>query len=60
MADRKMILTLAVEVTDDNAEYIYEETFTEIANSFNKETTFKNQKLKMHWQEFTVLARYLY
>ena len=60
MADRKMILTLAVEVTDDNAEYIDEETFTEIANSFNKETTFKNQKLKMHWQEFTVLARYLY
>ena len=57
MADRKMILTLAVEVTDDNAEYIGEETFREIANSFNKETTFKNQKLKMHWQEFAVLAR---
>ena len=55
-----MILTLAVEVTDDNAEYIDEETFREIANSFNKETTFKNQKLKMNWEKFTVLARYLY
>ena len=57
MADRKMILTLAVEVTDDNAEYIDEETFTEIANSFNKETNFKNQKLKMNWEKVTVLAR---
>ena len=60
MADRKMILTLAVEVTDDNAEYIDEKTFREIANSFNKETTFKNQKIKIHWEKLTVLARYLH
>ena len=60
MADRKMILTLAVEVTDDNAEYIDEKTFREIANSFNKETTFKNQKLKVNWEKLEVLARYLH
>ena len=55
-----MILTLAVEVTDDNAEYIDEKTFREIANSFNKETTFKNQKLKVNWEKLEVLARYLH
>ena len=58
MVERKIILTLAVEITDDNAEYIDEETFTEIANSFNKETTFKNQKLKTHWNKIEVLAQY--
>lgn len=57
MADRKIILTLAVDITNDNVEYIDEETINEIANSFNKEITFKNEKIKINWEKLEVLAR---